>query len=293
VTRAQLVAAGVSSSTIARRVACGRLHRLHRGVYAVGHTALRPEGFWLAGVLAGGPGAVLSHRSAAAAWDLRPTRRMQIDVIVPRATGRGQPGLDSHRCRLDPSEVASHRGLPITSPARTLLDLAEVVSPPELGRAFERTIQLDLLDHAELGAVLERGFGRRGLKPLRALLVDLEVDPPSTRSELERLALDVLRSSGLPRPEVNARLGAYEVDLLWRREGVVVELDGYAYHRSPAAFEADRRRDAELQVAGMRVLRVTWRMLVCDPGRFVGAVAALLRAASGDRPLRPVAFGAR
>jgi hypothetical protein len=270
----------MSSSAIHRRIAHRWLLPLHRGVYAVGHTALRPEGFWLAAVLAGGPGAVLSHRSAAVAWGLRPGRPQRMEVTVRGSTGRGQRALDGHRCRLDAEDVTALRRVPITTPSRTLLDLAEVTPRRELTRAVERAIELDLFDRPALAQVIDRAVGRRGLKPLRAVLMKLEVDPIMVRSELEHLAVDLVGASGLPRPAVNARVGTYEVDLLWRAERVVVELDGYAFHRSPAAFERDRRRDADLHVAGYRVLRVTWRQLTTDPGWVVARIADVLRVAS-------------
>jgi very-short-patch-repair endonuclease len=278
ISRAQLLAAGMSAAAIGRRVAGGRLLRLHPGIYAVGHRALRPEGILLAAAMAGGPGAVLSHRSAAAEWGLRPSAAARVDITVPGDRGRSSPALSVHQGRLAPEDVTRHDGIPITTPARTLLDLAEVVSREQLDRAVDRALELRLYDQRALDAVIARSPGRRGLRPLRATLAALDPGRAATRSELERRMLALLDAHGLECPQVNARLGPYEVDLLWSRRRLVAELDGRAFHSSPRAFEADRRRDAELQAAGYRVVRLTWRQVTREP-RWVAARLARLLAA--------------
>lgn len=284
VTRAQLVVAGIGRSAIARALADGRLVSLHRGVYAVGHAALRREAEWLAAVLACGEGAVLSHRSAAAAWEMGADDGERVHVTVVGNGGRRQATLAAHRCRLDAADSTCRWGLAITTPARTLLDLAEVVPRDELARATERCVLARRFDPRAMEAVISRGAGRRGLRALRAVLAELELLGGPTRSELERRALRMLRSRGLPRPAVNAMVGPYEVDLLWPEQRLVVELDGFAFHASPVAFERDRRRDADLQARGFRVLRFTWRQVTREPAWVAARISSLLDRGVGARP---------
>jgi very-short-patch-repair endonuclease len=281
VTRAQLLAAGMSTSAIHRRVSRGSLIPVHLGVYAVGHTALRPEGSWLAAVFAGGTGAALSHRSAAAAWDLLSTSRTRVEITVRESSGRKQRGIQTHECRLPDDHTTTHRGIPITTPMRTLLDLAEVVPPKQLERAMERTITLRLFDATALSHVLDASFGRRGLKPVRAALATLDDDPPVLRSDFEQLARELIETADVPKPRFNARVGPYEVDLLWPDHRLIIELDSYAHHRSRESFEQDRRRDAELEAAGYRVLRFTWDQVTSDPGWVTNRIAVLLHSSGG------------
>jgi very-short-patch-repair endonuclease len=249
---------------------------MYRGVYAVGHRALVPNGFWLAAVLACGPGAVLSHRSAAAAWGLRATSRANVDVTTMTGAGRRRRGIDAHQAALAKPDVTTLNGLPITTPARTLLDLAEVVPREQLGRALEQAIGLQHYDERAVAAVLERAAGRRGCRPLRQVLEALRPEHLRVRSELERRALDLIERHDLPTPEVNQQLHGYEVDLLWPTQRLIVELDGYRTHAGPASFEADRRRDDHLQVHGYRVLRFTWQHITTDPAWVVQTLEALL-----------------
>jgi len=170
---------------------------------------------------------------------------------------------------------------PTTSVARTLFDLAEVVDGRRLARAFERAERLRLFDLNAIERQLERGRGRRGLKVIEPLLV-AALPSPDTRSDFEQDFLDLCRDAGLPPPEVNVIVETYEVDALWRDDRLVVELDSLEYHRTRAAFERDRARDTALQLAGYRVLRVTWRQLRDAPSAVAGAVRNLL-----DRPPSP------
>jgi very-short-patch-repair endonuclease len=274
VARAQLRALGLSNSAIRERVRQGRLQRLHRGVYAVGHRALRPEGRMLAAVLACGPGAVLSHRSAAALWGLRPSDRVRVDVTTAAHGGTGQSGIDLHRVRsLDPADVTEHRGIPVTTVARTFVDLAGVVEKPALQRALNQAEILHLYDHAAFIETLDRSNGRRGAQALRAGLAS---PPAFTRSELEAQFLTLCRQHSLPQPLLNAAVCGYEVDFLWRQARLIVETDGYAYHRTRQAFEGDRRRDAELKRAGYEVLRVTYWQVRREPEWVASTVRALL-----------------
>lgn len=275
VTRAQLADAGLSRAAIARRVADGRLHRLHRAVYSVGHRALVPDAFRLAAVLACGPSSVLSHRSAADLWGLRPCTSSRVDVTVAGDRGRHLAGIRAHRGRLHPDDVTSERGIPVTTPARTLVDLAALVPRDHLLRALERAEQVRLFDLRALGAVIERAPRRSGAQSLRRALEDLRT-APFTRSELERRALALIARHGLPAPAVNVRVAGYEVDLLWRAARVVVELDGRAVHDTALAFERDRRRDADLQARGYAVVRFTWRQVTSTPDWIVARLVDLL-----------------
>lgn len=283
VAREQLAALGVGRGAIERWLGRGRLHRLHRGVYAVGHRAVSREGRWLGAVLASGLGARLGRRSAGALWEVRDSSRTRVEVIVPVAR-RPRPGIELFRSPLRPDEVTVHRGIPVTTPARTLLDLAAILSPGALERAVARAEMLRLADATSLEALVARYPRRPGTPALRRLLGG--VGPPAfTRSELEARFLAFLDAHGLPRPRTNAWLTiggrAIEVDCLWAPQGLVAELDGYASHGTRTAFESDRARDRALQAAGLRVLRITWRQLEDDPGRLAADLERLLRTPHG------------
>jgi predicted transcriptional regulator of viral defense system len=273
VARGQLKALGLSEGAIDARLTQGRLHRVHRGVYAVGHSRLGARGRWLAAVLTCGHGAVLSHRSAAALWGLGWSGAAHIDVT---GSGRGQVGIRIHRSRgLHQEDRSTRDSIPVTSLARTLLDLASSVPQRQLERALEQADRLDMLDMVEVDALLDRTSGHHGIGPLTARLADYR-PTLETRSELELAFLALCREAGLPMPAVNVWVAEYEVDAFWAAEGVIVELDGYEFHRTRAAFERDRARDAALQLAGYRVLRVTARRLANEPGWVTAAIRALL-----------------
>jgi Transcriptional regulator, AbiEi antitoxin/Protein of unknown function (DUF559) len=275
VARRQLIELGFGRGAIDRRRYAGRLHRVHRGVYAVGHPRLVGRGRWIAAVLACGSEALLSHRSAAALWGLRPNIGSVVDVTAGRSHA-GERGIRVHRVRaLDPEDRATRDGIPVTTVPRTLLDLGETVSPTQLQRAFEEAERLGLLDMRAIERLRDRSRGRRGLRSLLALLDAHRGPPPMTRSELERRFLDLCRDAGLPPPIVNATAAGMEVDMLWPRQRLVVELDGHAFHRTRAAFERDRVRDAALQRAGHRVLRVTDRRLSAEPAAVIETVESL------------------
>jgi very-short-patch-repair endonuclease len=277
VSRAQLRALGRSDGAVDGWVRSGRLHRIHRGVYAVGHRALTDEGRWLAAVLACGPGAVLSHRSAAALWGIRPAPR-KVEVTVGRSR-RGTAGVVVHRARsLPPGDVARRRGVPTTTLPRTIADLADVLSEGELARAVHQAEIAHALDAESLARAARGANGRRGAGRLARAMA---AGPDRTRSELERRLLALCDEHGLPRPEVNETVAGLEADFVWRGERVVAETDGWAYHGTRRAFERDRERDQALTRAGYRPLRFTHRQVVESPA----AVAATLRAAL--RPGRP------
>ena len=253
VCRAQLLAAGVTSREIERRLASGHLIRLYRGVYAVGHAKLTVRGRWMAAVLAAGPRAVLSHRDAAALHGIRPSNRYLIDVTVPK--WRPAPeGVDLHTGRIEDDERTEIDGIPTTTAFRTLLDLTSCLNDRELQQAMNETERLRIAEPISLTSLLRRYARRPGTRRLR----DLRPDATVTRSELERAFLDLLARENLPRPETNATVGGYEVDCLWREQRVVVELDGYAFHHTRQAFEKDRRRDLVLAATGLTTVRITW-----------------------------------
>jgi very-short-patch-repair endonuclease len=281
VSRRQLLEFGLGRRAIGHRLERGRLHMVHRGVYAVGHRILSRDGRWMAAVLAAGADAVLSHRSAAALWGLRETAAARVDVTVPRWS-RPRASIRTHQAALAADEITVSRGIPVTTPPRTLLDLASVVSAQQLERAVSESEVLRLTDALSLADLVARHCGRPGVPVIRRVLEAGRVGAVRTRSELEERFLAFLDAEGLPRPEVNARLetpaGWFEVDCVWRRERVIVELDGYASHGTLAAFERDRARDRALQAAGWRVIRIMWRHLHEHPGLVAAELRALLRA---------------
>jgi hypothetical protein len=232
----------------------------------------------MAAVLACGEGALLSHRSAAALWRLVRPHAGPIDVTSDR--GRGRPGVTLHHGRLNPEEATVVAGIPVTSVARTLLDLAEVVPGDRLGKAFEEADRLGLVERAGLEGVCARARGRRGLGPIRNLMAAARAPDP-TRSVLEDRFASLCREHGLPPPSHNAHLLGHEVDVLWRESRLVVELDGFTYHRHRAAFERDRARDAALQAAGYRVIRLTYRRIEQGPAVVAAEIARLLEGPRG------------
>lgn len=257
---AQLYEAGLSKSSILKRRRAGRLHSLHRGVYAVGHLAPNNERRWMAAVLASGSGAVLSHRSAAALWELLPPPAGPVDVSVPGRSGRRRrQGIRIHRpVSLEPQETSRQSGIPITSPARTLADLQAVAPARELRRAVRQADFLGL----PVGPNMERD---------------------GTRSELERRFLWLCRRHHLPRPTVNIRLGWMTVDFCWEEQKLVVETDGYRSHGGREAFENDRARDLELRRLGYEVIRLSHRQVFQQPNRVVIALRSALNPATGAR----------
>ncbi len=248
VSRVQLLELGVTRRGVEHRLAVRRLHSLHRGVYAVGHRVLTVKGRWMAAVLAGGPGAVLSHRSAAALWDLRPTPGGRIEVTVPLGR-RGRPGLRFHRTELPEDERTTHERIPVTTVARKALAQAEIQR---------------LHTGLPLNAAVQRHATRPGVKNLTAAINNTRWTANITRSELEDRFLAFLDDAKIRRPETNVLIEGLEVDCVWRDKRVIVELDGRATHETPRAFERDRERDRILQAAGWRVVRLTWRQLTRD-----------------------------
>jgi very-short-patch-repair endonuclease/predicted transcriptional regulator of viral defense system len=280
VTRGQLLQAGLSADAIDNRVKTKWLRLMHRGVYAVGPVAA-PDAMEMAAVLACGEGAVLSCMSAARLWHLvpYPAHDRAIDVTVPAGRDRRRPGIRVHRvCSLERDEVTELKGIPVTIPARTLLDLATAATPRELERAAAEAERRQLASRSKLLALIARYPRRPGTRALRVLL-ERQGRPALTRSEAEERFMALARRGRLPAPDVNVLLGSYEVDFLWREERLVVEVDGFAFHGSRAKFEGDRRRDAELAAQGLQVIRVTWRQIVDEPEAMLVRIAqALARA---------------
>src|SRR4051812_34461140 len=277
----QLLAMGFGRGAIEHRVRAGRLHRVQFGVYAVGHAALTWHGRCMAAVLSYGPDAVLSHRTAAALWEVRRSASRIIEVAVPGRRHHARGGIRLHRVRsLHPDDRTVHEGVPVTSVARMLLDFAEVSGPRELERAIEEAERRRIFDLRQVEDLCERSPGRRGLRPLLAVLAGQSGPPPRTRSDLERDFLDFCRDAGLPEPLVNTEVAGFEVDFVWHEQRLAVELDSREFHLTPAAFEQDRIRDAALQLAGYRVVRITHRRLANEPA----AVADMLRALLATSP---------
>ena len=207
----------------------------------------------MAAVLTGGPGAVLSHRSACAAWDLCRDWATRVDITVTGERCHERPGVRVHRCKLDPNDVTVHRGVPITTPMRALLDFAEEVADlRQVTRAVEASVSFRLFDGRAMGALLDRSSGRRGVKPLRIVLGRYDESHVFTRSDLEDLlVLDLVNDHALPRPVVNAKVGEYEVDLLWREQKVVGEADSWDVSRHAGGLRA--RPAARRRPAGARL----------------------------------------
>lgn len=250
---AQLVSAGFSASAISREVKRGRLHRIHRGVYAVGHPGLSRYGRWMAAALTCGEGAAVSHRSAAELWGLLNPAEGPIDISVPGEGGRARrPGIRVHRrAGLGHGAITRRHGIPVTKPAQTVADLRRSVSAWELRRAIRQ---------AEISGL-----------PLGDTPVD------RTRSDLERDLLRLCRRNRIPAPHVNVRVGPHLVDFLWPDRRLVVETDGYRFHRGRVAFEDDHARDLDLRALGYDVHRFTYRQIRDDPSR----IAADLQDALG------------
>lgn len=249
----QLAMAGIDRHAALRRVRAGRMHRVYRGVYAVGHPALTPEGRWMAAVLACGEGAVVSHGDGAALWELLRAHRGPVDVTVPGRGGRDKRlGIRLHRSpSLTPADVTRRRNIPVTTPARTIADLRRVLPAEQLRRAIRQAEVLGL--------------------PLGG-----EAEHPIERSELEHRFLRLCRRHRLPLPEVNVKVGPFVVDFLWRDQRVIVETDGYRFHRGRLAFEDDRRRDAELRRLGYEVVRFSYRQVIDEPALVVATLNTVL-----------------
>src|SRR3954454_214440 len=265
VARSQLRELGMSDRGVAHRVAAGRLHRIHTGVYAVGHTVLGARGRWMAAVLACGPSAVLSHAAARALWDLRRSETGIVDGTLPGPGGRRpRPGVRIHRARSLDGLTDVKDGIPVTTPARTVVDLAATLDRRGIERLLDRAEELMLGDVLSFDAIARAHAGHRGAHRLLTTLHGHAPGSTITRSDLEELFLALCRRAGLPRPRVNHPVEGHEVDFLFADQRLLVETDSWRHHKFREAFEQDRRRDALHAAAGWRTLRFTWRLIEAE-----------------------------
>jgi very-short-patch-repair endonuclease len=277
VARWQLTRHGITRAAIESRIARGRFYRLHRGVYAVGHRSLGAEARLLASVLAFGPAAVLSHRSAGQLWQIFPRYAIAPEVTRPGFVG-GRAGIVVHRSTIPADERCVENGIPVTTVPRAMLDMASMLDMRELERAWNEMEVGELTDRRSVPDLIARYPGRRGAGKLRMLL---SADEPGgiTRNDFEEAFVALLDRHGLPRGRMNADLAIrgrfFEVDCLWEDQRLAVELDGGGAHRTRKAFQDDRLRDRILIAEGWRTPRLTWHQLRDEPE----AVAADLRLA--------------
>jgi very-short-patch-repair endonuclease len=280
--REQLLALGLGEKAIRHRLARGRLHRLHQGVYAWGHRSIPKQGWWIAAVLASGPEALLSHRTAAALWGIRGYSGGAIHVTAPHKS-TSTKRIRRHFSVIPPDERAVEEGIPVTSVHRTIFDLAPTVSVDEVVAMIKEAEYLNRWDRLSLPELLERYPGKRGSRKLRFALERLEEEPTGRkRSKLEKRFAPFLRRHHLPLPRFNdwIFLGArrYQVDCHWPGTGRIVELDGWEGHRTRSAFRDDRERDRRLTAAGYSVTRLTWNQLDDEPEAVASDLRRLLLA---------------
>lgn len=288
-THPQLLAAGMTPAAIRWHLRAGRLHPKHRGVYALGHPAVGDLGRMQAAILACGDGALLSHRAAAGLGGFFPQPpNAPLEVLVPRGRCRARPGITIHRTRFLPDCDRSRIGsIPVTSVARTLRDLASVVRGHRYRRAFEDADRARLVDRDELREILTRSAGHRGVDQLRRLAGLYPAPPPRTRSRFEYRFFRHWEGTGLEPPEMNAKVAGFEVDCLWRRYRMVVELDSPAFHDIPDQAEFDRRKSVKLALAGLQVHRYSPNFFYEQTGAMVAEIAALLRLRAQQLGLSP------
>jgi very-short-patch-repair endonuclease len=275
ISRDQLMALGYSGQAIKRRLASGRLYVVYRGVYVVGRPELGPLGLWMAAVLSCGPDAVLSDSSAAALLRIGDELAGTIEITIPPGTTRRRPNITVHRRPLAPADRTEIDAIPVTTPTRTLVDLATRLPPPALERAVNEADKRDLVTADALREALSDYAGQPGSPALRALLDHRTFR--LTDSELERRFLPIAAQAGLPPPQTGARLNGFKVDFYWPTLGLVVETDGLRYHRTPAQQARDQLRDQAHTAAGLTTLRFTHEQVRYEPAhvrRTLAAVAA-------------------
>ncbi len=256
----QLRELGFGRGAIEWRLANGRLHRVHQGVYAVGRRTIDWRGVLMAAVLTCGSDAVVSRRAAARLWGIRPDSRRDVDVTVPGGVLKRRKGIQPHCVhRLDPGDVATIDGIPVTTLARTLLDVAEVAPKSHVIRALTEAERKGIIDLKALEDTMTRSPSRRGRIPLREILADAVIEP-ATREGLEARFLELCCEAGLPKPVINTPVEGKLVDAVWPEQKLIVELDSWAFHRHRKAFEDDRERDVTRLLAGYRVVRIATNM---------------------------------
>ncbi|KAA0273329.1 MAG: DUF559 domain-containing protein [Acidobacteria bacterium] len=283
VSSTQLEDLGLGGRAVRKRCSAGRLHRIHRGIYAVGHSRLTIQGYRMAAVLFGGPGTVLGHRAAGSEWDLRHWRGAP-SIITPTPR-RPIAGIEIHHSVLPADERTVLDGIPITTWPHTLLDLATILDHDALVRALNEAEARRLSDPLSLAALLDRHRGRRGAGALRRALDDGAACRGVTRGELEERFAAFVRRRRLPPPLLNAPVVAaehnYVADALWPAARLIVELQSVSHHGSPRAMSADADRTRRLTLAGYRVVYVTWAQLgaPAEAAALAGDITRLLTAA--------------
>jgi very-short-patch-repair endonuclease len=276
VTRRQLLELGFGARAIDHRIRRGRLHPVHRGVYAVGRADISRYGEWMAAVLSCGHGAALSHESAAALWAIRAEPRSEIEVSVPAGRFPRRPGIVVHRrAVLSEKDLTRYRGIPATDPVCTLVDLASRLERDQLEAAINEADKLNLVDPERLRSALEGLSRRPGVASLRELLDRRTF--ALTASALERRFLPLARKARLGPPQTRARLNGFEVDFYWPDLGLVVETDGLRYHRTPAQQARDRLRDQTHAAAGLTPIRFTHGQVVFEPDHVQATLTSVAR----------------
>jgi very-short-patch-repair endonuclease len=276
ITRDQVLSLGVGRGAIEHRVAIGRWQRLHRCIYLIGSAPPTLSARARAAALALGDGAVVSHRTAAVVWGLLPPANEEPHVTVPARNVGRRDGLRIHRVRrLPEEEVTIRHGIPLTTPARAICDLAATEPLRDVESALAEARIHRLATDRQINAVIQRAPTRPGAPIIRSFL-EAEDDSGYTRSKAERRLRDLIHQANLDRPLFNEPLLGYVVDALWPKQRLIVEVDGYTYHSHRAAFERDRRRDQQLIAAGYRVIRVTWIQLRDRPIETITTIAQAL-----------------
>jgi predicted transcriptional regulator of viral defense system len=287
ITLEQLEVHGLSVQAIHERLLAGRLYRIHQGVYSLTPRVMTERGKFMAAVLACGPDAVLSHRSAAYLWGLVDEWEEPIDVTAPNRRGRSPDGVAAHRDgSLQPIDKTLVHGIPCTTVVRTILDFAGVAQEWEVRKVVAEAEVLRILDKSKLRALLKRSRRRRGVARLRLILDTIHPQTKRSRSELERLFLDMCAKREVPEPEVNVWLPApdgkrYQADFLWRGSKLIVEADSRRFHDTDSAFVSDRKRRQQLELAGWRVSQCTWEEVETEPRRLAETVRALIAQGEG------------
>jgi hypothetical protein len=280
VCRKQLYALGVTKEEIDGRTRSGGLHLIHRGVYAVGHTAITLRGRWMAAVLASGDGAVLSHRSATALWGIWGSGAGEVHVTVPRKT-RSRGSVRRHFAFLPDDEKAVRDGIPVTSAARAVLDLAADKGEAAAEAALKEMEYAGIYGPVSLLALFDRYPRHRGTPVVLEALERVRADPGGRiRSPLEELFLPFLDAHHIPRPRCNAWLTVgddrYQVDCLWPGARLIAELDGFKSHGTKRAFRKDRKRDRRLGAAGFHIVRITEDQVLDEPAEVAADLRTLL-----------------
>ncbi|MEN3279684.1 MAG: hypothetical protein V7607_824 [Solirubrobacteraceae bacterium] len=276
VSREQLLAAGQTPRVIRRAVEAGRLRPVFRGVYAVGHVALRREGWWMAALLACSDGAALSHRTAGTIWGLVTGPTLPIDVTTSTDHGRKHARITTHRARLHALDALVIDGLRVTTPSRTIVDLAASLEGRALRDVVERAQDLRRFDPDDIRDTLARAPRRPGTRRLDDLITVLTPDKDNARSHLERLFLALARKARLPKPASNLDIAGRCRDFAWPDERLVVETDGYRYHSSRQAKRRDNRRDRQLTALAWRPVRFTYEEIAFEPAEVAKELVGLL-----------------